>query len=83
MEEPTNIELRMLNYRLKILSIKKKSIYKLMFPLIKIAFTDKTKCTFFSFDETNDDYSIIVDSYGFKGQSTFLTDNKKVMVSTA
>lgn len=67
--EPSNIELRMLNYRLKILSIKKKSIYKLMFPLIKIAFTNKTKCSFFSFDETNDDFSIVVDNFGFDGKT--------------
>ena len=65
--EPSNIELRMLNYRLKILSIKKKSLHKLMHPLVKIAFTNKTKCSFFAFDETNDDYSVIVDNYGFDG----------------
>jgi len=35
--------------------------------LVKIAFTNKTKCTFFSFNETNDDYSIVVDEFGFKG----------------
>ena len=67
MDQPNNIELRMLNYRLKILSIKKKSIGKLMHPLVKIAFTGKTKCSFFSFDETNDDYSVVVDHYGFEG----------------
>ena len=62
-----NLELRFLNYRLKILSIKKNSIHKLMFPLVKIAFTNKTKCSFFSFDETNDDYSVVVDNFGFDG----------------
>ena len=42
-----------------------------MHPLVKIAFTNKTKCTFFSFNETNDDYSIVVDEFGFKGNSIF------------
>ena len=62
-----NIELHLLNYRLKILSIKKEPIHKLMHPLVKIGFTNKTKCTFFSFTETNDDYSIVVDNTGFDG----------------
>jgi len=72
--EPSNIELRMLNYRLKILSIKKKSLHKLMHPLVKIAFTNKTKCSFFAFDETNDDYSVIVDNYGFDELSPYLNE---------
>ena len=62
-----NIELRFLNYRLKILSVKKTSIHKLMYPLAKIAFTKKTECSFFSFDETNDDFSIVVDLFGYEG----------------
>ena len=70
-----NIELHLLNYRLRILTIKKNSIHKLMHPLVKIAFTNKTKCTFFSFNETNDDYSIVVDDFGFKGNLNFLIKN--------
>jgi hypothetical protein len=66
-----NIELHLLNYRLKILSIKKESIHKLMHPLVKIGFTNKTKCTFFSFTETNDDYSIVVDNTGFEGKENY------------
>ena len=66
-----NIELHLLNYRLKILSIKKASIHKLMHPLVKIGFTNKTKCSFFSFIETNDDYSIVVDNCGFDGGYNF------------
>jgi hypothetical protein len=61
------IELHILNHRLRILSINKKSIKNYMFEIIKIAFTNKTKCKFFSFIETNEDYSIIVDQTGFQG----------------
>jgi hypothetical protein len=67
-----NIELHLLDYRLRILSIRKSYIPKLMYPLVKLAFTNKTRCTFFSFDETNDDYSIVVDHAGFEGNSNFL-----------
>ena len=67
-----NIELRLLDYKLKIISVKKPSIHKLMFAIVKIAFTNKTKCSFFSFTETNDDYSIVVDHYGFKGNLKIL-----------
>ncbi len=67
-----NIEVRLMNYKLRILSIHKKSIYNLMYPLIRIAFTGRTKSSFFSFSETNDDYSIIVDSHGFNGIFTNL-----------
>ncbi len=66
-----NIELRFLSYRLKILSVKKTSIHKLMYPLAKIAFTNKTACSFFSFDETNDDYSIVLDLSGYESKMTF------------
>jgi hypothetical protein len=62
-----NIELHLLDYRLRILSIKKSFIPRLMYPLVKLAFTNKTRCRFFSFDETNDDYSIVVDEAGFEG----------------
>lgn len=68
----SSIELRMLNYRLKILSIKKKRIHKFMFPLVKLAFTNKTKCKFFSFIETNEDYSIVLDTEGFDELKPYL-----------
>ena len=61
------IELHLLNNRLKILSVNKNSIHKFVYPIVKIAFTDKTQCCFFSFNETNEDYTIIVDRFGFKG----------------
>jgi hypothetical protein len=70
-----NIELHLINYKLKIISIKKKSIHKLMYPLIKIALTNRTKCTFISFTETNDDYSIIVDLVGFSELSPYLDEH--------
>lgn len=69
-----NIELHLINYRLKILSIKKNSIHKLMHPLIKIAFTNRTKSTFISFSETNDDYSIVVDLCGFEELEPYLNE---------
>jgi hypothetical protein len=68
----SSIELRLLNYRLKILSIKKKRIHKFMYPLVKIAFTNKTKCNFFSFIETNEDYSIVLDTQGFEELKPYL-----------
>ena len=36
------IELHLLNIRLKILSINKSAIHKLMYPILKVAFTNKT-----------------------------------------
>lgn len=69
-----NIELRILNYRLKIISVKKSSVHKLMFAIVKIAFTNKTKCSFFSFTETNDDFSIVVDNYGFDELRPYLNE---------
>jgi hypothetical protein len=64
------IELHLLNNRLKILSVNKSAIHKLVYPIVKVAFTNKTNCCFFSFNETNDDYTIIVDHFGFSGNST-------------
>jgi hypothetical protein len=61
------VELHILSHRLRILSINKESIKQFMFEIVKIAFTNKTKCKFFSFIETNEDYSIMVDEEGFKG----------------
>jgi hypothetical protein len=83
MQEPNiaNIELHLLNYRLKILSIKKESIHKLMHPLVKIGFTNKTKSSFFSFSETNDDYSIVVDVQGFDELSPFINESDQCTVS--
>ena len=62
------IELHLLNNRLKILSVNKSAIHKLAYPIVKLAFTNKTNCVFLSFNETNDDYTIIVDNFGFKGK---------------
>ena len=67
-----NIELHLLDYRLRILSIQKSFIPRLMYPLVRLAFTHQTKCTFFSFAETNDDYSIVVDAAGFAELRPFI-----------
>lgn len=61
------IELHLLSDRLKIMSVEKGAIHKLCYPIIKIAFTRKTDCKYFSFNETNDDYTIITDNMGLKG----------------
>lgn len=37
-----NIELRLLDYKLKIISVKKPSIHKLMFAIVKIALDRKS-----------------------------------------
>ena len=65
------VELHILDHRLRILSLNKKLIKNFMFEIIKIAFTNKTQCKFFSFIETNEDYSIIVDEDGYKGNLNF------------
>ena len=62
------IELHLLSDRLKIMSVKKSSIHKLAFSIFKIAFTNKTNCKYFSFSETNDDYTIITDKDGLIGK---------------
>ena len=76
-----NIELHLLNYRLRILSIRKNFIPRLMHPLVKLAFTDLTKCTFFSFDETNDDYSLVVDQAGFEELRPYIENQTDVSIS--
>lgn len=63
-----DIELHILNHHLRILSINKNSIKNFMYQIVKIAFTNKTNCKFFSFIETNDDYSFIVDQHGYEGK---------------
>jgi len=50
------------------MSVEKSAIHKLAYPIIKIAFTRKTECKYFSFNETNDDYTIITDNMGLKGK---------------
>lgn len=60
------IELHLLSDRLKIMSVEKNAIHKLSYPINKIAFTRKTDCKYFSFNETNDDYTIITDNMGLK-----------------
>jgi hypothetical protein len=64
-----DIELHILELRLNILTIEKSTIKRLMHTIIKLAFTNKTKCSFFSFIETTNDYTIIVDDDGFDGKS--------------
>ena len=73
--DSAQIELHLLNYRLRILTIKKQFIHKFMYPICKIAFTSKTNCSFFSFSETNDDYSIVVDQVGFNELESFINNS--------
>jgi hypothetical protein len=82
LQEP-QIELHLLNTRLRILSIRKTAIHRLMYPLVKLAFTKKTSCKFFSFTETNEDYSIVVDHHGYAELKPYLNlDNEsEVLVS--
>ena len=61
------IELHLLSDRLKVISVKKSAIHKLAFPIFKLAFTNKTECKYFSYNETNEDYTIIIDIIGLKG----------------
>jgi hypothetical protein len=77
------IELHLLNTRLRIFSIRKNAIHKLMYPLVKLAFTKKTSCKFFSFTETNEDYSVVVDHQGYEELKPYLSiDNESdVLVS--
>lgn len=68
------IELHLLSDRLKIMSVKKSSIHKLAFSIFKIAFTNKTNCKYFSFSETNDDYTIITDKDGLIEMEPFIDE---------
>lgn len=76
------IELHLLNLRLRILTIRKPFISKCMFPICKLAFTCKTSCAFFSFTETNDDYTLIVDHAGFQELAPFINE-AEVKVSSS
>ena len=69
------IELHLLSNRLKVMSVRKSSIHKLAFPIFKIAFTDKTASSYFSFNETNDDFTIITDNAGMKGNLERILDS--------
>jgi hypothetical protein len=63
-----DLELHILKLRLSILTVKKSAIKGIMHTIIKLAFTNKTKCSFFSFIETTNDYTIIIDEDGFDGE---------------
>ncbi len=76
-----DIELHILELRLSILTIKKTAMKNYMYTIIKLAFTNKTKCSFFSFIETTNDYTLIVDQHGFDGKSkkTFYLSNTPIL----
>uniref|UniRef100_A0A3B5KKN2 Cytosolic arginine sensor for mTORC1 subunit 2 n=1 Tax=Takifugu rubripes TaxID=31033 RepID=A0A3B5KKN2_TAKRU len=61
------MELHILEHSLKVASIEKEGIQICTHGLIKLAFlASKTRCKFFSLTETPEDYTIIVDTEGFK-----------------
>uniref|UniRef100_A0A3Q2R2D3 Cytosolic arginine sensor for mTORC1 subunit 2 n=1 Tax=Fundulus heteroclitus TaxID=8078 RepID=A0A3Q2R2D3_FUNHE len=63
------MELHILEHSLKVASIEKEGIEICTHGLIKLAFlASKTRCKFFSLTETPEDYTIIVDEEGFKGE---------------
>lgn len=72
MEPP--IELHLLSNRLKIISVPKNVIHKFVYSIVKIAFTSKTNCSFFSFTETSEDYTLVVDNYGFTELEAYIDD---------
>lgn len=72
------IELHLLNERLKLMSVKKCALHKLAFPIFKIAFTNKTECKLFSFSETNDDYTIITDNVGLNEIEPFIDSDHMI-----
>uniref|UniRef100_A0A3Q2Q3E3 Cytosolic arginine sensor for mTORC1 subunit 2 n=1 Tax=Fundulus heteroclitus TaxID=8078 RepID=A0A3Q2Q3E3_FUNHE len=67
------MELHILEHSLKVASIEKEGIEICTHGLIKLAFlASKTRCKFFSLTETPEDYTIIVDEEGFKGEGLSL-----------
>ncbi|XP_077862751.1 cytosolic arginine sensor for mTORC1 subunit 2-like [Saccoglossus kowalevskii] len=61
------MELHILDHKVHVISVEKYAISVVTRALVKLALLYKqTNCKFFSFTETCDDYSIIVDEEGFK-----------------
>ncbi|XP_022085589.1 cytosolic arginine sensor for mTORC1 subunit 2-like isoform X2 [Acanthaster planci] len=61
-----NMELHVLRHRLHIASMQKKDLDLFSHSLIKLTLLHQhTSCKFFSFTETCDDFSVIIDEHGF------------------
>uniref|UniRef100_A0A8C4R7P5 Cytosolic arginine sensor for mTORC1 subunit 2 n=1 Tax=Eptatretus burgeri TaxID=7764 RepID=A0A8C4R7P5_EPTBU len=61
------MELHILDHRLKIASVPRDSLHSCTHGVFKLAFlAEKTRCKFFSFTQTPEDYTLIVDEEGLK-----------------
>uniref|UniRef100_UPI00358FE0D7 cytosolic arginine sensor for mTORC1 subunit 2 isoform X2 n=1 Tax=Myxine glutinosa TaxID=7769 RepID=UPI00358FE0D7 len=61
------MELHILDHRLKIASVPRDNLHACTHGVFKLAFlAEKTRCKFFSFTQTPEDYTLIVDEEGLK-----------------
>ncbi|KAH0625534.1 hypothetical protein JD844_015080 [Phrynosoma platyrhinos] len=62
------MELRILEGRVRVLSLAKAGLWLYTHPLLKLLLLpQRTRCKFFSLTETPEDYTIMLDEEGFKG----------------
>uniref|UniRef100_A0A8D3BRC6 Cytosolic arginine sensor for mTORC1 subunit 1 n=1 Tax=Scophthalmus maximus TaxID=52904 RepID=A0A8D3BRC6_SCOMX len=63
----TNMDLHILDHRLRVTSISKDGLVNFTHPLIKLIFLrNRTRCKFFSLTETPENYTVVLDEEGFK-----------------
>ncbi|XP_053445576.1 cytosolic arginine sensor for mTORC1 subunit 1 isoform X2 [Nycticebus coucang] len=63
------MELHILEHRVRVLSLARPGLWLYTHPLIKLLFLPRrSRCKFFSLTETPEDYTLMVDEEGFKGQ---------------
>lgn len=62
-----NMDLHILDHRLRVTSISKNGLVHFTHPLIKLIFLrNRTRCKFFSLTETPENYTVVLDEEGFK-----------------
>ncbi|KAL8180497.1 UNVERIFIED_CONTAM: hypothetical protein K2H54_026022 [Gekko kuhli] len=62
------MDLRILEHRVRVLSIARGGLWLYMHPLLKmLLLPQRSRCKFFSLTETPEDYTVILDEEGFKG----------------
>ncbi|XP_026177734.1 cytosolic arginine sensor for mTORC1 subunit 1 [Mastacembelus armatus] len=62
-----NMDLHILDHRLRVTSISKNGLVNFTHPLIKLIFLrNRTRCKFFSLTETPENYTVVLDEEGFK-----------------
>ncbi|KAJ7309519.1 hypothetical protein JRQ81_007565, partial [Phrynocephalus forsythii] len=65
------MELRILEPRVRVLSLARGGLWLYTHPLLKmLLLPQRSRCKFFSFIETPEDYTVMLDEEGFKAVST-------------